>query len=398
MHDKNYTDHSVEDLLHDQEFVATVLKYTTEEKWEQFLESHNESRANMNKARRLVHLFKVNVEQVQDERKFRLWKEIRSFDKEHVRKNKIRRLNPLIQIAASIIIILSIGSIAYLGLNRQKPLYQFAESNSIISTEYPVLKLADGEQIVLEKEDSEVKLVEHKNAIIINNERLVNIPSSGESLNELIVPFGKKSSLILSDGTKVWLNAGSRLAFPQKFEGKKRDIVLEGEGYFEVTKNKGQAFLVSTNDMEVEVLGTKFNLSAYNSDDFTETVLLEGSVNVRARDKLFEKKVLMSPNQKTVFSRIEKDISISSVKKPDMYISWIEGWYQFSKEDLTQVLKKIERHYDVTFSYDKSTITKALPITGKLDLNKSIDEVMLVLSGVAKIKYKIASDNLIIIN
>ena len=403
MHDKKYNDYSVEDLLHDQEFVSIVLKYSSDKKWGQFLESHQDSKSNMRKARKLIRLFKINLEQVEEERKFKLWKDITGFDKEYTRKNKIRRLKGVIRIAASVLIILSISSVVYLGLYQQKSFYQFAESASTLTTDHPVLFLANGEQIVLEKENPEIKFLENRDAIIINNEKMINIPAQNDNsedkkLNEILVPYGRKSSLVLRDGTKVWLNAGSRFAFPQKFEGKKRTVFIEGEGYFEVAKNGKKAFHVFSESIEVEVLGTKFNLSAYKSDDFTEAVLLEGSVNVWGKGKPIRDRQLMKPNQKTVFSKVEKDLKTSIVKNPQMYISWVEGWYRFSKEDLTQVLKKIERHYNVTFSYDKNAMVKALPISGKLDLNRSIDEVMPVLSGVAKMNYKMVDDNLIIIN
>ena len=403
MHDKKYNSYSVEDLLHDQEFVSIVLEYSSEKKWGQFLESHQDSRSNMRKARKLIQLFKINMEQVEEERKFKLWKDITGFDKEYTRKNKIRRLKGIIRIAASVLIILSISSVAYLGLYQQKSFYGFAESNSTLTTDHPVLLLANGEQIVLEKEDPEIKFLENKDAIIINNEKMINISaqndnSEGQKLNEIVVPYGRKSSLVLRDGTKVWLNAGSRFAFPQKFDGKKRTVFIEGEGYFEVAKNVKKAFHVFSESIEVEVLGTKFNLSAYKSDDFSEAVLLEGSVNVWGKGKLIRNRELMKPNQKTVFSKVEKDLKTSIVKNPQMYISWVEGWYRFSKEDLIQVLKKIERHYNVTFSYDKNAMAKALPISGKLDLNRSVDEVMPVLSSVAKMNYKMVDDNLIIIN
>src|SRR5690606_14480825 len=95
-------------------------------------------------------------------------------------------------------------------------------------------------------------------------------------MNEVIIPYGKKSELLLADGTKVWLNAGSRLAFPSRFTRNTREVFLEGEACFQVAKNEEQLFIVKAGNLDVKVLGTHFNVSAYPADATIETVLLEG--------------------------------------------------------------------------------------------------------------------------
>jgi ferric-dicitrate binding protein FerR (iron transport regulator) len=200
----------------------------------------------------------------------------------------------------------------------------------------------------------------------------------------------------LADGTKVWLNAGSHFAFPQEFDEQKREVFLEGEAYFEVAKNKNKPFIVSTQTIEVEVFGTKFNLSAYQSDNFSETVLLEGSVSVQSKGKLFNDKTTLTPNQKAIYRSDKNELIRSAVPDAELHISWINGWYQFSNESLVVVMAKIERYYNVKLQYDQKIESKALPVSGKLDLTKSLNEAMTVLSKVAKINFQISGDKVII--
>ena len=216
-------------------------------------------------------------------------------------------------------------------------------------------------------------------------------------MNEVIVPYGKRPQLVLEDGTKVWLNAGSRLAFPQKFDGKKRTVFLEGEGYFEVAKNTSQPFMVHTSSVNIEVTGTKFNISAYQSDDFCQTVLLEGSVNVIGKSKLLNNRTSMLPNQKVTFNKNEQTLVRENEYFPELYVAWTEGWYSFSNESLTEIFKKVERYYNVKIEYNPDLISKALPVSGKLDLKDSISEVMKVLSLVVKVDFQIVEQEKVIV-
>lgn len=396
MKGKKYIGYSVEDLLHDQDFVSTVKETVSEEEWKRFLEDNIEAKENILRARKIIEIFRTTEGQLSEERKNKLWKNIHQFHLD-VSRHRTIRFNKITTIAASILIILSLGGVLYMS-NQTKNQYQFAETQNNLKTGNPTLVLSDGQKVELEKAEPKIAVLKNQNAIQINNDSIVRtqIPTDSKAvktkMNEITVPYGKKSMLVLEDGTKVWLNAGSRFAFPQEFTGKKREVYLEGEGYFEVAKNANQPFLISTESIEVEVLGTKFNLSAYNSDNFSETVLLEGSVSISSKKTLFSNKVLMKPNQKATYKDEDKNIEVEEVANPAIYTSWVNGWYQFSNESLERVFNKLERYYDITFSYNKSTIEKTLPVSGKLDLKGSLAEVMEVLSEVAKFNYQI-NDN-----
>lgn len=398
MTERRYTG-SVEDLLHDQEFVSTVKRVNTEEEWEQFLKDHSVSSSNINQAREIILLFKTSEGTLDKERTQKLWNHISQYNSRRSSNHKRIQLKIFARIAAAILIILSLGGLLYFQFNgeqRKLDQYQFSRSENDLKGDEPLLVLSNGSKVGLEKTESKITVLKDQDAIQINNDSIVkNQPSAGKKsdlikFNEVIIPFGKKSRLVLADGTTVWLNAGSRFAFPSKFMGKKRNVILDGEAYFEVAKNTHQPFTVSAGGVTIEVLGTRFNVSAYNLDNFSETVLLEGSVNIWDNCKFFKDKVLMTPSQKATYDKKGKEIVLKTEMEPGNAIAWVSGWYKFTNERLEEVLKRLGKYYNVRFEYDQSIISKALPVSGKLDLKDSLEEVMFVLSKVAKFEYQIS--------
>ena len=394
---KKYKDYSVEDLLHDQEFVSIVKRLNSPEEWEQFLQYQSESANNIIQARKILHLFQTSDYRILDkEKNQKLWNNIYRFNTESSRHYKTIRLKTFIRVAASILIIISLGGLLYLHFSKIENQYQFSESRNDLKTDNPLLVLSNGNTVKLKKSESKIEVLKGQDAIQIDNDQIVENQSSNvkepnkAKLNEVIIPYGKKSKIVLEDGTTVWLNSGSRFAFPQAFNGDKREVFLEGEAYFEVAKNVNKPFIVSTAEINVEVLGTRFNVSAYKSDNLSETVLLEGSVNIWDNSKFFKEKIQMEPNQKATYDKTTKNIALKSESESEKIISWVNGWYEFKNEDFERVLKKLEKYYNVKFEYDQAAVSKILPISGKLDLKESLNEVMIVLSKVAKIEYQIS--------
>jgi ferric-dicitrate binding protein FerR (iron transport regulator) len=193
------------------------------------------------------------------------------------------------------------------------------------------------------------------------------------------------------------LNAGSKLAFPDRFSGSKREVFLEGEAYFDVTPEKGFPFFVRTKEVIIKVLGTKFNLSAYEADKEVMTVLVEGKVSLRENRGigLFGDEIILNRSESALFNKSDFSTKVSHVEQTENYTAWTEGWFPFSKEPLENVFKKIERYYNVRFVYNNLFPSGDL-ISGKLDLKESIDEVMKVLADVAKIKYRIEKESIYI--
>lgn len=401
MTDKKFTNYTFEELVHDHEFVQIVLSISTPKEWHDFLEANKDSKETIQKAKRFIDIFHIEEEQLNPEKQQELWLKIRDFNKSNVHKNKTIRLKRIIQIAASFLVIISLSSIVYLNFHNRGNQYIFSKLDDNSPFESTLLKLANGEKIEVQKDESNITIlgdqaVQIDNDTVYRNQTEATSTKEELALNELVVPYGKKTTLVLSDGTKVWLNAGTKFAFPQKFIGKKRKVFLDGEAYFEVAKNKEQPFVVSSKNLNIEVLGTKFNVNSYSADKKNETVLLEGSIMIWNDNKLIKDKVKMSPNQKVTYDEADKELIVKSEPDAKNSIAWIEGWYKFSNENLEQVFAKIGRYYNVTFQYDRVKIQSALPISGKLDLQESFDEVMLTLSKVAQINYEIEGNKVLV--
>jgi ferric-dicitrate binding protein FerR (iron transport regulator) len=212
--------------------------------------------------------------------------------------------------------------------------------------------------------------------------------------NEIIVPKGEKSQLILSDGTKVWVNAGSKLKFPDRFQKTSREVWLEGEAFFEVAKDKARPFYVRTSDINIKVLGTKFNVKAYSEEDIIETTLVEGLVSIERKERTNreEKEILLQPNHKAIYLKNESSLITAEVKreiaepleprkvlisKPvevDIVTSWTDGKLIFEDETLESVVRKLERRYDVTINIEDESI-KEIKYSGVLK-NISIEQAM----------------------
>ena len=325
-----------------------------------------------------------------------------NFKKQLARKQKTYQLfsSSILKYAAILIMALSIGSIGFWGY------YQSQKSNVYTSTiESPVngklqLHLSNGISVDLEKDDSKIALGSDQK-ITIDNEKVIDLTKSSQAdhlqLNELVVPFGKKSQLTLEDGTKVWLNAGSRMEFPTKFKGGKREVTLQGEGYFEVAHNQKVPFLVNTGEISIKVLGTKFDISAYKSDKKIETILLEGSVSIREQSALsfLKKESVLKPNQRASYSRNDGSIIVQDEPNVAFAIAWTEGWFKFHRQSIDEVFDKLHRYYNVEFEYN-SEFPKEDLISGKLYLKDSFEQVMLTMEVVAKLKYRINGNKIFV--
>lgn len=397
---KKYLEFSIEELAQDQCFIDWVQKKEQDAEWMSLAEQHPEFGKKMETSREIVEMLDDSSDNLSGPEVHTLWKLIDNFEESVKAKSKVHRLKTGFRYAAVLLVLISMTGVAVLFYTSSPDDYQFTADAAGSPDTESVLILPDGNKINLKKDYSTVELQEEQ--IQINNDSIVHLKDkadklSGDRMNEVIVPYGKRTQLVLEDGTKVWLNAGSRLAFPQKFDGKKRTVYLEGEGYFEVAKNTSQPFIVNTSSVNIEVTGTKFNISAYQSDDFCQTVLLEGSVNVIGKSKLLNNRTSMLPNQKVIFNKNEQTLVRENEYFPELYVAWTEGWYSFSNESLTEIFKKVERYYNVKIEYNPDLISKALPVSGKLDLKDSISEVMKVLSLVVKVDFQIVEQEKVIV-
>lgn len=248
---------------------------------------------------------------------------------------------------------------------------------------------------------------------IINNSKPVG---NCYSENEIIVSKGQKSQVILADGTKVWLNSDTRFRYPSGFMGDKyREVYLEGEAYFEVTRQNGLPFIVKTGNLNITVLGTAFNVKCYPLDKTVETTLIEGSVSLKGENKpVKESEVILRPNQKAVFSKSDGNITVSDLAlKADMQegrsedlkqmnakeavtaISWKEQVLDFDNESFGEIVVKLERWYGYTIVVKDNELLKHR-YRGRFANYETIYQVLDAIKLTTPIKYTVSNKNIII--
>jgi ferric-dicitrate binding protein FerR (iron transport regulator) len=195
--------------------------------------------------------------------------------------------------------------------------------------------------------------------------------------NELSTAKGEQFQIVLADGTRVWLNSGTKLRFPQHFDGQgNRQVYLEGEAYFEVAHNAQKPFIVKSDDQQVEVLGTHFNINNYPEDSGMKTTLLEGSVRIN-------KQTLLKPNQQAVSST--SGVRVYDVVAQD-YIDWKSGIFTFKNENIVAVMRKLARWYDVDVAFQSDEIFDRT-FTGNISRREYVSKVLYILEQSSDLKF-----------
>ncbi|QRX62689.1 FecR domain-containing protein [Dysgonomonadaceae bacterium zrk40] len=212
--------------------------------------------------------------------------------------------------------------------------------------------------------------------------RALTLPStSATEMNTLYVPAGQRAQLTLHDGTQVWLNAQSTLTYPARFNRKRREVSVVGEAYFEVAENRKKPFIVTTQQLTMEVLGTEFNVYSYPESGYTRTSLVEGALMVSETGKN-DKPVLLSPNQQVTYC--ENVIKLESLQNPE-HLLWREGIYAFDNERLIDIIGKLELYYDITIQVEDPEIFNVC-YTGKFRQRDGIDEILHILQKIQSFK------------
>jgi ferric-dicitrate binding protein FerR (iron transport regulator) len=274
------------------------------------------------------------------------------------------------------------------------------EGLKIIDPSKISLTTSDGEVIDLENlDDQQTKI--NNNALVNQNANTLyykNDPTSKEiKYNTLKVPYGKIFNIELSDGTKVYLNSGTSLRFPVNFiEGHDREVFIEGEAFFEVTKSKLSQFKVSSNNTSVNVYGTKFNFKYFPEDNFCEVILTEGSlgvskINLENDGEIF----IIKPGEKAKVLFDEDKIERSRVNVK-LYTSWINGRVAFRNESLPNLIQKLERIYNVIIINSNDNIADKKFTATILYKEESINEVLSYLSQVYGLEYQILDNKILI--
>jgi hypothetical protein len=364
--------------------------------WEQYLLDHPEEKTQILELRARLSELKYSDETLLQAEKEQIAQHVISRINLGLEKKKSQSVYiSFLKYAAVAIIFAAIGGLAvYMNMDNDTIYQQLAGQMIRVPSEFasPVLITSTGENVDLKKNNSSVDYTRN-GSIVLNNDSVIHAAEDIPNvMNQLVIPYGNQSKLILSDNTVVWLNAGSRLVYPTFFNGKTREVLLFGEAFFEVSKNAEKPFIVKTSDIEIKVLGTQFNVSAYAEDKVIQTVLKEGSVEIRRNDAaFFDSKLVLKPNQMASFSKGSNDAKLYEVDA-SYYTLWTKGLLSFEDIDFNRILKKVERFYNISVNFSEP-ILGSIRISGKLDLKQNKDEVLEYLEKVSLTNITKVNDN-----
>lgn len=252
----------------------------------------------------------------------------------------------------------------------------FTEANTVENYQALIEDIKGNEEITLKVNKTNnlslkdsLALISYSNKQIIINDSTI-VEEDKEQLNAIFVPYGKRSKIVLSDSTIVYLNSGSSLVYPTEFISQTREVYLDGEAYFDVTKNEKNKFIVRTAYKSIEVLGTQFNVISDKTIDFFQAVLVSGKISLKGNNDT----IFMTPNQCYSYSGENSEEKLEIVDASD-YIIWIKGKLKFDKTPLSLVLKKLEKVYNVRIVLKKTDLGNLL-ISGSLDMKKEIESIL----------------------
>jgi transmembrane sensor len=259
-----------------------------------------------------------------------------------------------------------------------------------------ILVLSNGEQIVLS--DDGITKMPGENGIRITNQpgEFLRYDQETEShevsrMNRLIVPAGARYQLQLADGTQIWMNSQSELEYPVVFSSDERRVKLSGEAYFEVMTNSSAPFIIEANGYEVLVHGTSFNVSAYNEDNFIQTTLVSGAVEMSSREG---KAYMLNPGQMAMIAHQSQKFEIEYVDTR-LFTSWKEGVLHFNKIYLKDLATRLERWYDVEISFENE-MAAGFQFSGAMENSREINFLLDLIGRAANVEFEINDKQIIV--
>ena len=275
---------------------------------------------------------------------------------------------------------------------------QNTPGNQIIPSQQPpiTIQLHNGKEININENDNAIQVGRQKVAKhnSINNQLsyIGNKAGATTEYNTIKIPYGKKYKLVLADSTIVHLNSGASLKFPVAFNGRNRKVVLTGEAFFEVSKDSTKPFIVESNKIAVEVLGTKFNMSDYSSDTTSEVVLVEGAVKMKEKESV--KDQILHPGEKGTFNQNSKTLQKEKVDT-ELYTSWIYGKLIFRNKSFDEIFKSLERKFNVEFVIENKPLEKS-EFNATFDKDVSLEKMLFYFEKAYDIQYTVKNNKIII--
>lgn len=300
--------------------------------------------------------------------------------------------------AAAAIILLAGGS--YYWASREEKVTQLASTHIDIQpgSQGAVLTLADGSQVVLDSMNSGVIASQKGAAVVLSDGELVYNPTAAKSpeqeYNIMTTPKGRQFQVTLPDGTRAWLNAASSIRYPTAFTTNERRVEVTGEVYFEVAKNANKPFFVNVgNKAAIEVLGTSFNVNAYDNEQAVRATLLDGSVRVAVPSAGGNSGLVLKPGQQAMV----KDTKVSLAEKEDLdkVMAWKNGLFNFDGADLEEVMRQLERWYNIEVVYENG-----IPHTrfiGEMSRQIALTDLLEILKR-TEVDFRVEGRKLIVLN
>lgn len=381
--DKEFQQYKLEDFLNDPDFCgwARSERPDLNDHYRDLLQKFPGQNNTLQKAFRLINLFEDEKHNTDQVRKIQIWEKANNV---YHRQKKADRIRMVFRYAAVFAAFITIASLAWfiVSTNDQNDFFSSYDVQDYTQTH---LLLDNGKELKINTENSEIVYPGKGKPLQVDNKIVLKGKAKNkDAKNLLIVPYGKQSKIILSDRTEVWLNSGSRLIYPSSFGGSERKVLLQGEAYFKVAKNKAKPFIVETKNSKIKVLGTRFNVKAYPDEKDEETVLVEGSIKLDIGKSLFSKNLMVKPGQRVLVGKNSEKYSISNVSA-DNYTSWTKGIFIFEDEPISLVLMRVSRFYNLKIKLDTKAEDKK--ISGKLDLKKDYQRVLSTLELISDGNY-----------
>lgn len=304
----------------------------------------------------------------------------------------VRPLIPrrVLAVAATILLMLGIGAVWYFNSRPTDEATSIVQYDKKPGQSGLVITLHDGRELLVDSipngliaEENGIQIIKRNGVIYYegNSNAVVNHTASTQR--------GRKYQLVLPDGSKVWLNAASKLTYPNEFSGDDRQVQLEGEAYFEVVSNSKKPFTVRAGGQEVRVLGTHFNVNNYTDENHITTTLLEGKVEVKTNGDA----LMLAPNQQAISANHGGAIAVSKVDAAAS-IGWMKGEFNFNNANLRTILNQIARWYDIDVKILPG-VNQNQVFYGNTSMNQNLSEVLKVLE-LSGIHMKLEENTLIV--
>lgn len=325
----------------------------------------------------------------------RMWNKLKS--QIHLEETYIirKKIWPKVSIAAAILLITSVTLYINIKPISKSPATLVIKNDITPGGNIATLTLNNGERISLNQFNKKsiaiqegINIHPSDGLVIYDQQKKIKTTTA---VNKLETPRGGKYQLVLPDGTRVWLNSASTLTYPTSFQGKERIVRLEGEAYFEVTKNKNSVFKVVSKTQTIEVLGTHFNIKSYKDEKSAQTTLAEGKVKI-SKGSVFK---ILKSGQAAINQESSKTINVENADL-EKNLAWKNNEFIFNGDDLMSIMKEVSRWYNVEVIYDGNI--NPGKYWGAVSRSKNISEVLKMLQLTGKINYKIEGRRITLMN